>query len=163
LFPISACFKPLFFKIHGVCNAPAAVTTIFAFMKNVLFLTAFYIFTFLINQELPAQSGKFLQIELNAGISEPLQEFRSQHMFTGRGMSAAGGFDYFFNHFGIGFSGGYFTNESGQSFTSYIEHKYFEKLKNTLNSDIGVISYINPADYDNGQDFIIKYGKNSST
>lgn len=102
------------------------------FMKNVLFLTAFYIFTFLINQELPAQSGKFLQIELNAGISEPLQEFRSQHMFTGRGMSAAGGFDYFFNHFGIGFSGGYFTNESGQSFTSYIEHKYFEKL-NTAN------------------------------
>ncbi len=97
-------------------------------MKNVLFLAAFYIFTFLIFQKLPAQSGKFLQIEMNAGISEPVQEFRSQHMFTGRGVSAAGGFDYFFNNFGIGFSGGYFTNESGQSFTSYIEHKYFEKL-----------------------------------
>ena len=43
------------------------------------------------------------------------------------------------------------------------ENKYFEKLKNILNSDIGVISYINPADYENGQDFISKYGQNSST
>ncbi len=39
--------------------------------------------------------------------------------------------------------------------------KYFEKLKNILNSDIGVISYINPADYDNGQDFIKKYSQNN--
>lgn len=38
------------------------------------------------------------------------------------------------------------------------ENKYFEKLKNILNSDIGVISYINPADYENGLDFISKYG-----
>jgi len=98
-------------------------------MKNVLILAAIYSFAFLMYQVLPAQSGKFLQIELNAGISEPVQEFRSQHMFTGRGISATGGFDYFFNHFGIGFSGGYFTNESGESFTSYIEHKYFEKLQ----------------------------------
>ena len=43
------------------------------------------------------------------------------------------------------------------------ENKYFKKLKNILNSDIGVISYINPADYENGQDFISKYGQNSST
>lgn len=41
--------------------------------------------------------------------------------------------------------------------------KYFEKLESLLNSEIGVISYINPADYDNGQDFITKYGLNSST
>ncbi len=47
--------------------------------------------------------------------------------------------------------------------TEETESKYFEKLKNTLNSDIGVISYINPADYDNGQDFIKKYGQNSNT
>ena len=46
--------------------------------------------------------------------------------------------------------------------TEETESKYFEKLKNTLNSDIGVISYINPADYDNGQD-IKKYGQNSNT
>jgi hypothetical protein len=39
--------------------------------------------------------------------------------------------------------------------------KYFEKLKNILNSDIGVISYINPADYENGQDFITKYSQNN--
>jgi hypothetical protein len=43
------------------------------------------------------------------------------------------------------------------------ENKYFEKLKNILNSDIGVVSYINPADYENGHDFISKYGQNSST
>jgi hypothetical protein len=41
--------------------------------------------------------------------------------------------------------------------------KYFERLKNILNSNIGVISYINPADFDNGQDFTTKYGQNSST
>lgn len=47
--------------------------------------------------------------------------------------------------------------------TEETEIEYFEKLKNVLNSDIGVISYINPADYENGQDFISKYGQNSST
>ena len=41
-------------------------------------------------------------------------------------------------------------------------NKYFEKLKNILNSNIGVISYINPADYDDGQDFITKYGQHLS-
>jgi hypothetical protein len=46
--------------------------------------------------------------------------------------------------------------------TEETESKYFEKLKNALNSDIGVISYINQAEYDNGQDFIKKYGQNSS-
>lgn len=37
------------------------------------------------------------------------------------------------------------------------ERKYFEKLKNILNSDFGVISYIDPADYNNGIDFVNKY------
>ncbi len=40
-------------------------------------------------------------------------------------------------------------------------NKYLEKLKSVLNSDIGVISYINPADYENGLDFISKYGQNN--
>lgn len=43
------------------------------------------------------------------------------------------------------------------------ENKYFGKLKNILKSDIGVISYINPTDYDNGQDFIAKYEQKSNT
>ncbi len=43
------------------------------------------------------------------------------------------------------------------------KNKYFAKLKSILNSDIGVISYINPVDYANGHDFISKYGQNSST
>lgn len=47
--------------------------------------------------------------------------------------------------------------------TEETENRYFEKLKNTLNSAIGVISYGNPADYNNGQDFITKYRKYSST
>lgn len=38
------------------------------------------------------------------------------------------------------------------------ERMYFEKLKNILGSNIGVISYIYPVDYDNGQDFVTKYG-----
>ncbi|MFZ4927771.1 hypothetical protein [Chryseobacterium sp. Mn2064] len=36
------------------------------------------------------------------------------------------------------------------------EKKYFSLLKEVLQSDIGVVSYINPADY-NGKDFILKY------
>ena len=44
-----------------------------------------------------------------------------------------------------------------------IEKLYFERLKDLLQSSIGVISYINPADYSSGQDFDLKYGKNSST
>ncbi len=47
--------------------------------------------------------------------------------------------------------------------TEETEKKYFEKLKNILNSEIGVISYINPAYYENGLDFISKYGKNSGS
>jgi hypothetical protein len=35
--------------------------------------------------------------------------------------------------------------------------KHFAQLKDLLNSKIGTISYINPADYNNGQDFIDKY------
>lgn len=46
--------------------------------------------------------------------------------------------------------------------TEETESKYFEKLKNILSSNIGVISYINPADYDNGQDFITKYGQKAA-
>lgn len=39
------------------------------------------------------------------------------------------------------------------------EKKYFQKLKEILNSTIGVVSYINPASYENGLDFVAKYGK----
>ncbi|MBO9693442.1 hypothetical protein [Chryseobacterium sp.] len=34
---------------------------------------------------------------------------------------------------------------------------YFDQLKKVLQSDIGVISYINPADYKDGVDFILRY------
>jgi hypothetical protein len=43
------------------------------------------------------------------------------------------------------------------------EKKYFHRLKEILQSQIGVISYVNPVDYDNGQDFVLKYGQNSRT
>lgn len=39
------------------------------------------------------------------------------------------------------------------------EKKYFQKLKEILNSTIGVVSYINPVSYENGLDFVAKYGK----
>lgn len=38
------------------------------------------------------------------------------------------------------------------------ETNYYLRLKQFLDSKIGVISYVNPAEYDNGQDFIEKYG-----
>jgi len=37
--------------------------------------------------------------------------------------------------------------------------KFLAELKVLLNSKIGVISYINPADYKNGKDFIDKYSE----
>lgn len=37
------------------------------------------------------------------------------------------------------------------------EQKYYLRLKQFLNFKIGVISYINSAEYDNGQDFIERY------
>ncbi|MEN7550703.1 hypothetical protein AAG747_22475 [Rapidithrix thailandica] len=36
--------------------------------------------------------------------------------------------------------------------------EYLKRLKTLLNSETGVISYINPVGYDNGQDFETKYG-----
>lgn len=38
---------------------------------------------------------------------------------------------------------------------------YFEKLKTLLQSDVGVISYVDPAVYENGADFVSKYGRNT--
>ena len=35
--------------------------------------------------------------------------------------------------------------------------KYFEKLKKLLRSEIGIISYTDPAEYENGADFIKRY------
>jgi len=37
------------------------------------------------------------------------------------------------------------------------EQKYYLELKKLLKSDIGVISYVNPPEYDSGQDFIERY------
>ncbi|PZP44362.1 MAG: hypothetical protein DI598_14610 [Pseudopedobacter saltans] len=37
------------------------------------------------------------------------------------------------------------------------ERRYFTKLKEILKSEIGVISYIKPVDYESGKDFIKKY------
>jgi len=42
--------------------------------------------------------------------------------------------------------------------TKETEATYFLKMKSFLNSDIGVISYINPPEYEDGKDFIDKYG-----
>lgn len=72
------------------------------------------------------QQNRFLQIDLNGGLSLPVGAFANEHMFAGQGIHAAGGFDYFFNKIGFGFSGGYFSNQSESLFRDYINHKYFE-------------------------------------
>lgn len=38
------------------------------------------------------------------------------------------------------------------------ENEYLDRLKNLLNSEIGVVSYVDPADYEDGKDFASKYG-----
>ncbi|SDI21394.1 hypothetical protein [Chryseobacterium jejuense] len=45
--------------------------------------------------------------------------------------------------------------------TEEIMQTYFNKLKEILESDIGVISYVNPAEYENGRDFILRYRVNN--
>ena len=40
--------------------------------------------------------------------------------------------------------------------------EYFEKLKELLKSTVGVISYTNTADYDSGQDFVLKFGQTAA-
>ncbi len=98
-------------------------------MKNILFFSVFIGLVFCLHEDLFGQTNRYLQIDLNAGYSEPVQAFRQQHMFSGRGMSGGGGFDYFFGKLGIGFSGGFFNNNSGNNFSAYLEHKYFEKVE----------------------------------
>lgn len=41
--------------------------------------------------------------------------------------------------------------------TNETEQKYYLELKSILNSEIGVISYVNPAEFENGEDFKLRY------
>lgn len=41
-----------------------------------------------------------------------------------------------------------------------IEQEYLEELKKLLNSEIGVITNINPPEFENGKEFINKYSRN---
>ena len=38
------------------------------------------------------------------------------------------------------------------------ETEYFNRLKHFLNSEIGVVSYVDPVDYEDGNDFASRYG-----
>ncbi|KAB1231044.1 hypothetical protein [Chryseobacterium viscerum] len=38
------------------------------------------------------------------------------------------------------------------------KNMYFNQLKEILQSDIGIVTYVNPAEYEDGEDFITKYG-----
>lgn len=90
----------------------------------------FFIFTFLCTATwsvVTAQENRFLQLEVNGGISEPMGAFRSQEMFSGTGRSLGGGFDYFFGKFGLGFNAGIFDNNSEQAFSDYMYHKFLER------------------------------------
>lgn len=35
--------------------------------------------------------------------------------------------------------------------------RYFERLKEFLGTEIGVVTYVDPAEYGNGQDFVLRY------
>jgi hypothetical protein len=41
--------------------------------------------------------------------------------------------------------------------TLVTENNYFNKLKSVLNSEVGVVSYVNPPEYQNGNDFLLRY------
>lgn len=121
-------------------------------LSNLYFLLtnkAIILFVFIIlttSESTSAQEKRFLQLELNTGISEPLGAFRSQEMFSGRGRSIGGGFDYFFGKFGLGFNAGTFNNESEQAFSDYIYNKFLERTKvnqdNMWNTKFGMFGPI---------------------
>lgn len=46
--------------------------------------------------------------------------------------------------------------------TKETEANYFLRLKNILNSDVGEISYIDPPEYEDGEDFIKRYGSKNT-
>ena len=70
--------------------------------------------------------SRYLQLDLNGGISKPMGTFANDFMFAGQGYHAGGGFDFFFNKIGIGVSGGLFSNKSETLFNDYIKNKYLE-------------------------------------
>jgi tetratricopeptide (TPR) repeat protein len=73
-----------------------------------------------------AQGSRYLQIDLNGGSSVPVGAYANQTMFAGQGQHFSGGFDYFFNKIGFGFTGGYFNNESENLFRDFVNLKYYE-------------------------------------
>jgi len=78
--------------------------------------------------------SRYLQLDLNGGISKPMGTFANDFMFAGQGYHAGGGFDFFFNKIGIGVSGGLFSNKSETLFNDYIKNKYLEAPSN-INSN----------------------------
>ncbi len=78
--------------------------------------------------------SRYLQLDLNGGISKPMGTFTNDFMFAGQGYHAGGGFDFFFNKIGIGVSGGLFSNKSETLFYDYIRGKYLETPLN-INSN----------------------------
>jgi TolA-binding protein len=95
-------------------------------MKNKVLASVLFIFLNISVQY--AQTVKFLQVDLSAGASQPVLKYGETHMFAGRGMSFSGGFDYFFNKIGVGFSAGTFSNVSQKLFSDYVSKKYFENV-----------------------------------
>lgn len=75
------------------------------------------------------QVKKFLQIDVSGGVSQPILNFAESNMFADRGLSYSGGFDYFFNRVGFGFTAGYFTNSTQNLFSNYISNRYLENFK----------------------------------
>lgn len=70
--------------------------------------------------------NRFLQIDINGGLTKPVGSFSNQYMFAGNGYHVGGSFDYFFNNIGLGVAGGYFTNNSRTLFNDYIQARYYE-------------------------------------
>lgn len=84
------------------------------------------LFVWIMTEGLQGQRNHFIQFDLHAGRSLPVQNYKSTYMFAGQGLTFGGGFDYFFGRFGIGITAGYFTNPTNKLFTSYITTKYLE-------------------------------------
>jgi tetratricopeptide (TPR) repeat protein len=84
-----------------------------------------------------AQTARFLQLHVTAGVSTPMPKFRFQPMFAGLGSYYEGGFDYFFGKIGITTSAGALYHPTQRLFTNFITDRYNAEPYNTLTSKWG--------------------------
>ena len=92
-------------------------------MKGLIFTL---ILAWTITQSMFAQNNEYLQTDLTGGYTNAFRDFAKAPVYMGSGFNASLSLDYFFRSFGIGVDGGYFRNNTGSHFNTFIQQRYLE-------------------------------------